>query len=598
MPINKMNTYALDFESYYDNRCSIKTLGPRGYFSHPDFDAYLMSIVGDDGTRFCGHPKDFDWSMLNGGRILSHNASFDQALYFFGVERYWWPSVSFSEWHCTADMTAFLGLPRSLKNASAAVLKIEVDKSTRDNMSGKRWSSMTEDFQKEVIEYAIKDSVHCLELWKRLSDQWPERERKISATNRAIAIGGIPIDQELLTASIENINKTLFATESAIPWIDDKPILSRIAFNEECRKNGLEPPESLALDCVEANEFLDSNSEKYPWIEAVRNYRRINALKKKLESFDKATLDDGRFYGGLMYFGAHTGRFSGSGGNLNLQNLPRGEMFGVNLRSLITAPHGKKLLAVDLSQIEVRTLCWLAKDAETMDEIAKSDDIYEAFAVRFGLWDRQRGVLKKIDPKLRHAVKAMVLGCGYGCGPNKFAMISNIPLDEAEKSVQLYRKKMSKVVDLWNHYNEMLWACVSPELYCEDFKGEMKITLPSGRSLSYGRIHRTMQKGKPQYTAMMLKHAKKIPVRLYGGLLAENASQALARDIFCDMLCRIHDSGLRIIFHVHDEVVLEVPEETADEDLQRVIDIMSTPPEWIPDIPLAAEGAILTQYTK
>jgi DNA polymerase len=64
------------------------------------------------------------------------------------------------------------------------------------------------------------------------------------------------------------------------------------------------------------------------------------------------------------------------------------------------------------------------------------------------------------------------------------------------------------------------------------------------------------------------------------------------------MLCRIHDSGFRIIFHVHDEVVLEVPEETADDDLRRVIEIMSTPPEWIPDIPLAAEGQILSHYTK
>ena len=593
-----MKTYALDFESYYDKRCSITTLGPRGYFSHPDFEAYLMSVVGDDGTKFCGHPKDFRWPLLENSRVLSHNASFDQALYLFGVERQWWPQVAYAEWHCTADMVAFLGLPRSLKNASAHVLGIEMDKSTRDNMSGKRWDVMTPEFQEEVIEYAIMDSEICLEMWDRLSGQWPQRERQISAVNRAAVLGGIPVDPDRLTKSIETINKTLFETESAIPWIGEKPILSRVAFNDECRKHGLEPPESLAMDCEEANEFLDSNSEKRPWINAVRNYRRINALKKKLESFDKATMGDGRFYGGLMYFGAHTGRFSGSGGNLNLQNLPRGEMFGVDLRSLITAPPGKRLLAVDLSQIEVRTLCWLAQDTDTLAEIAKSDDIYEAFAVRFGLWSRDKGSLKKVDSKLRHAVKAMVLGCGYGCGPNKFAMISNISLDEATRSVQLYRRKMSKVVKLWDSYNEMLWACVSPELYCDDFRGEMTINLPSGRSLNYGRIHRSMQKGKPQYTAFMLKYVKKTPVRLYGGLLAENASQALARDIFCDMLCRIHESGFRIIFHVHDEVVLEVPEETANDDLRRVIEIMSTPPEWIPDIPLAAEGQILSHYTK
>jgi len=586
-----MKTYALDFESYYDKQCSITTFGPRGYFSHPNFDAYLMSVVGDDGTKFCGAPADFDWSLLNNNRILSHNASFDQHLYYYGVENKWWPAIDFAEWHCTADMVACLGLPRSLKNASSVVLGITVDKSTRDNMSGKKWSAMTADFQKEVIEYAIKDSDYCLELWQKLSDKWSERERKISLVNRKAVFNGIPIDADLLHESIAGINQTLFNTEESIPWVGERPVLSRIAFNDECRKNGLEPPASLALDSDEANEFLDSNSEQYPWINAVRNYRRINSLKRKLESFDKATMDDGRFYGGLMYFGAHTGRFSGSGGNLNLQNLPRGEMFGVDLRSLIAPAKGYRLLAVDLSQIEVRTLCWLAEDKDTMAEIAASDDIYEAFAVRFGLWDKDKGSMRENDPKTRHMVKAIVLGCGYGCGPEKFAMISKMDPLEAEGAVNLYRTKMKKVVSLWRKYNEDMGLS-------RDQQDEFSIDLPSGRSLNYGRLQAVSQKGRTQYVAMMNKHSKKMPVKVYGGLLAENASQALARDIFCDMLCRIHDAGLKIIFHVHDEVVLEVPEETANLDLQRVIKIMSTPPEWIPDIPLAAEGSILTKYTK
>ena len=76
-----------------------------------------------------------------------------------------------------------------------------------------------------------------------------------------------------------------------------------------------------------------------------------------------------------MYFGAHTGRFSGSGGNLNLQNLPREEMFGANLRHLIAPKEGKKLIVVDLSQIEVRTLCWLAEDKNMLAEIAKLERI-------------------------------------------------------------------------------------------------------------------------------------------------------------------------------------------------------------------------------
>lgn len=137
----------------------------------------------------------------------------------------------------------------------------------------------------------------------------------------------------------EDIALELFEVENSIPWIDYAPPLSRKAFNAECRKLGLEPPESLALSDKTANDWIRVNGKKFMWIEGVRKYRRVNALKRKLESFDYATMSNGRFYGNLMYFGASmTGRFSGSGGSLNLQNLPRGEMFGCNLRHLIATP--------------------------------------------------------------------------------------------------------------------------------------------------------------------------------------------------------------------------------------------------------------------
>ena len=72
--------FALDFESYYDKECSIKTYGPLGYFSHPQFDAYMVSVVGNEGTSYVGHPKEFNWSLLNDNIVLSHNASFDETL--------------------------------------------------------------------------------------------------------------------------------------------------------------------------------------------------------------------------------------------------------------------------------------------------------------------------------------------------------------------------------------------------------------------------------------------------------------------------------------------------------------------------------------
>lgn len=590
--------FALDFESYYDKECSIRTYGPLGYFSHPQFDAYMVSVVGNEGTSFVGHPKEFDWAMLNGNTVLSHNASFDETLYLYGVEMGWWDSCLPKEWHCTADLVAYCKLPRSLKGSTAVLFDLTVDKSTRDNMSGKKWSEMSDEFKEEVSEYALKDSVLCLRLWETLHDKWPETEREISRVNRKIVQTGIPIDTSLLESQLVTIKQALFEAEENIPWVGEKPLLSRAAFDAQCRLVGLEPPTSLAQADEEAQKWLEENGEHHKWIMAVKDWRRINALKKKLESFDYATLPDKRFYGGCMYFGAHTGRFSGSGGNLNLQNLPRSDLFGVNLRNLICPPKGLKLVVVDLSQIEVRTLCWLAKDKEMLKEISVTSDIYEAFAIRFGLWSESEGVLKKNNPALRHDVKTMVLGCGYGAGVSRFASMSNIPEAEAATRVQRYRTKMSKVKDLWYEYNEDIAGANQAN---KTLHTEFTVELPNGRILNYGAIREGYGKNKRgprEYLGKVPRNGRQIDIRLWGGLVAENVSQALARDIFSDMLLRVDKAGYKIIMHVHDELVLEVREEYAEETLADVIHIMSTPPDWIPDIPLAAEGSILTRYEK
>ena len=590
-----MKIYALDYETYYDKRCSIKTLGPLGYFSHPDFDAYILTVKGTDGTEFVGHPKDFNWNLLNGNTALSHNAAFDETLYLYGTTKAWWPEVQPAEWHCTADLAAYCRLPRSLKGASHAAFGLEIDKTTRDNMSGKRWESMTEEFREEVSAYAIKDAELCLRLWEEFGDRWPEEERVISTLNRRICQGGIPIDTDLLRKQLETINEKLFEAESNIPWLGSKPLLSRAAFDEECQKVGLEPPASLAKTDPESRKWIEYNSKKHDWIEATQNWRRINALKKKVESFDVATMPDGRYYGGFMYFGAHTGRFSGSGGNLNLQNLPRDEMFGINLRNLIATKENKRLVVADLSQIEVRTLCWLAGDKDMMKEIEESDDIYEAFAIRFGSWSKEKGSLKQ-DPKLRHKVKAMVLGCGYGAGKKRFAEMSGMEQREANTAVDMYRDSMQSVTRLWRDYNEDIVGAYN---LSDKIPTAFTVDLPSGRTLDYGLITATkVSKGRLEYTSYFPKGVKMVPVKLWGGFIAENASQALARDIFSDMLVRINAAGHNVIMHVHDEIVVEADADTADEDLEDIIKIMSTPPEWIPDIPLDAEGSILTRYTK
>jgi DNA polymerase len=589
-------TYAADFESYYDADCSIKTLGARGYFSHPNFDAYLVTVVGDDGSSFAGHPRDFDWTLFNGAVVLSHNASFDESLYLYGVEQGWYPACQPAEWHCTADMAAFLGLPRSLKGAAASVFDLTVDKNVRDNMKGKRWESMTPEFREEVINYAIKDSELCLQLWQSLGEKWPERERQISAMNRRVGQRGLPMDTDLLKRNLEHIKTELFSAEQAIPWTKDYTPLSRKAFNQQCRQQGITPPSSLAQDSEEADKWFAEHQQACPWARAVQNYRRINSFMRKLEAFDAGTMPDGRYYGGLMYCGANpTARFSGSGGNLNMQNLPREETFGVNFRHMVRPREGRKLVVVDLAQIEVRTLFWWAKDQKGLDMIRESPDIYEVIAIILGMHDPANGQLRDNKP-LRQKVKAMALGCQFGLGPDGFAAYSGMTLDEATDAVNLYQSRMRTIVKFWGELKE--------DMIMSSSLGEkLQIDLPSGRSMDYGtprKMKTVSSTGKMRFAHVgkMVRNGQLRDFRLWHGLLAENCAQGLARDIFSEMLLRIDKAGHEIILHVHDEVVIECDADKAENVLAEVIKIMSTPPAWIPDIPLAAEGHVLDCYSK
>jgi DNA polymerase len=287
-----------------------------------------------------------------------------------------------------------------------------------------------------------------------------------------------------------------------------------------------------------------------------------------------------------MYCGAHTKRFSGSGGNLNLQNLPRKEMFGVDLRAQIVAPEGSSFVVVDLSQIEVRTLCWLAKDWDTLKEIRGTDDMYEAFAIRFGLWNKEQGSMKASNPGLRQTVKGMVLGCGYGASAKKYAMIMKCSLEEAEKSVELYQTKMNKVVALWRKFKR--------DIKMSAKSGEYRVELPSGNAMHYKGVTNAAD----SLVCTMVRNGRPVLVRPWHGMITENCSQSLARDIFCYHLRKIEEAGHKIILHVHDEVVIECADADAQSTLANVVALMRTPPPWIPDIPLDAEGHTVKVYSK
>lgn len=578
--------YALDTENYYDAELSIKTMGAWKYARASD--NYMLTIAGSDGTRYAGNPRDFDWGILRGKTVVMANAGYDLTVLAAEGEKGNIPTdLGFKEVVDVLDMARYMGRPGSLAGASHSLLGVEVDKRTRANMKGKRWETMSEDFKKEVIDYALKDAEMTLRLWQEHGQKWPWHERELSRQTREIGMRGVPVDLAKAHEYKRHLEGLIWQAEQSIPWAkqDDAKILSPKALAEECRKVGIEPPKSLAVDSEDCQRWEDTHGEKYPWVGAMRDWRRCNMLLKKVVTFINRTKPDGWMPFSLKYFGAgSTGRWSGDAG-LNLQNLNRKELYGVDLRGLIKAPQGHRIVAVDLSQIEPRCLAFLAGDTQLLDYIRRSDDLYDAQARAWGLHDGDAPL--RSDPAKRLMVKQLNLGLGYGMSAAKFMTVSGVEASEAERLTNLFRSKNPKLTALWKVLEKSMKRHA---ITGSDFTME----LPSGREITYW----SASSAGGGLTAVTCRNGKMMRAKYWYGLLVENLTQATAREVFAEKLLNIEAEGFQILFSVHDEVVCLAREEEAEQTLARIVELMSETPEWMPGLPLAAEGNIEEKYGK
>ncbi len=601
-----MNTFAIDYETYYSKDYGIGLLGNYKYVHDDQFDAYLLSVVGDNGFEWVGNPKDFDWSVLQNQLVVAHNAGFEQAVTSRLVELGIAPDdLTFSSLVDTADLAAYLGVPRSLAAAAEHLLKVKVSKSTRDKAKGKQWKDFTLAFQAEMRDYGLSDSKLELRIWKEFNHLWPEDERLLSELTREMCNKGFPVDVAAVEKAVKTLEFLLWKTRSQIPWGQDLEVkpLSKIAVAAECRKHGIEPPKSMAKDSEDFAQWLKDHGDTLPWARAIGQYRSINAFLKKLKTMQVRTKDDGWMTYGLKYGGAHTLRDSGDSG-FNVQNLPREPMFadlieeagifdpeyekGVDIRGMITAPEGYMLGVCDLSAIEPCVLAVFAEDWELVERIRGGMDIYEAWARTHGGYDDPRP-LKIADPKRRYMEKTKVLGLGYGAGPEKYQIIAktlagiDIPLSKAQEIVGSFRAT-KKIPALWRKLEQGM---------INSKGGDYFITLPKGRQLRYRNIqtlHGT--------SAEIPRNGRMMRLKFWGGALTENLVQAAARDVFMDRVLALHKENLPPILRVHDEAVSIFPLATANADMARMTKIMSTAPDWMPELPISAEGHLCKHYTK
>ncbi len=579
---------AIDFESFYSKETGISTQGSWHYLNDPRCDVYLVAVVGE-GINFVGRPEEFDWRALCGKVVVAHNLAWDglvfSHLHDLGIIP---EGISVSGCGCTANLSVYLGAPRNLAGAAKQLLGIDHSKDLRTWMKGKTWAdALAAGKDGELRDYCLRDAQTCLDIWEKFSYLWPDRERALAHQTMLIGWRGFCVDCERVEAGITHLEGIKFEAARLLPWADGgSPVLSPKALGEACRKVGIKPPPSLSEDDPGCDEWDRTHGAQYPWVSAMRDWRKSNALLEKLKTMRGRTRPtDGCMGYGLKYYGASTGRWSGDSG-YNIQNLQRGESYGVDLRACIVPRPGHKIITCDLAQIEPRCLAWLVGDTSFLKQIAGGTPLYEAHARNTMGW--HGGNLKKEDARLYSLAKARVLGLGYGCGPEKFRAIAKamcgleISEREARETVTAFRSSNRAITALWNRLQTDCRQSVG---------GTFEIELPSGRRLCYfnvssrgGWTFQTERGGPVQ--------------RFYGGRLAENLVQATARDVFAEGLLRVERAGFPILFHCHDEVVCEVPAASAEDAASEVSRLMTTVPDWMPGIPLEAETHVSNHYCK
>ena len=356
---------------------------------------------------------------------------------------------------------------------------------------------------------------------------------------------------------------------------------------------------------------------------------------KKYEAMKRSMCEDERIRGLLQYYGASTGRWAGR--LVQVQNLPRNNMDDLDLarnlllegnfdalellfdsvpdvlsqliRTAFIPSNNHRFIVSDFSAIEARVIAWLAGEKWRMDVFNSHGKIYEASAA-----EMFKVPIEEIhkDSPLRQKGKISELALGYqgsvGALKSMGALDMGLEEDELKPLVDTWRRSNPNIVKLWWDVEAAAIRAVKERVVVNmqyglkfSYKsGILFITLPSGRSLAYVRprieIDERFNKDKLTHEGIMPGTRKWGRVDTYGGKLTENIIQAVARDCLAESIFRLHKAGYKIAFHVHDEVVLDVPKDKGS--LKEVEEIMGLPIDWAPGLPLRAEGFETEYYKK
>lgn len=649
----------IDVETY--SSVDIEKSGAYKYIESPDFEILIIGYADDGPVKIVDlaqgeeMPEEFEEALLDPDCVkVAHNAVFER----LSFKRIGY-NVPAEQWYCTSVKAAYCGLPLSLDEVSKALnltdKKLDTGKALikyfscpckATRVNGMRTRNYPEHAPKKwemYKEYNKYDVLAEREIFKRLEAYIiPDIERKMYVLDQNINDRGILVDMELAESAIAVDNTyTSILTQHAQQLTGLENPNSPVQIRQWIEKATGCVVMSLSKETMPdlMKEFAD-----YPDVIELLNIRKklSKTSIKKYYAMLNCVMKDHRVRGTFQFYGANrTGRWAGR--LLQLQNLSKNHISHIEVpremirardwesvemmyddvadilsqlvRTALIASPGKVFSVADFSAIEARVISWLANEKWRMDVFRGDGKIYEATGAK--MFNVPISAITK-GSVLRDKSKISELALGYGGSLGALKrMGERMGLSDTEMMglVRKWRSANPAIVDMWKEIGEASKEAVRYQrpVSCTcrniifDCNGEfMTIQLPSGRKLFYyGPKFKDKKIGRSTMPTRVLCYQGVVQetkqwgeIDTYGGKLTENIVQAIARDLLGDAMLRMQDEGYEIVASVHDEVIVEVPEINAKDHYNRLVEIMSTPPQWAEDLPLNVDGGVMMFYQK
>jgi DNA polymerase len=607
-----MSIITIDFETYYSKEFSLTKFTTEEYIRDKQFEVIGVAVkVDDDETVWFSGTHDetkawlnqFDWQH---SALLCHNTLFDGAIlaWVFDLN-----PAFYMDTLCMARAIHGVDAGGSL---AALVKRYNLGEKGTEvvNALGKKRLDFDGGDLDRYAGYCRNDVDLTYRLFNQLATGFPGEELElIDMTLRMFIHPTLMIDDGLLAGRLEDIRREktelLNGLKETLKANDEEEVRKKLCSNPQFAKVlkefGVEPPTKTSPTTGKQTFAFAKNDEGFialqehedPVIQqlcAVRLGTKSTLEESRIERFIRIRgRNRGRLPIPLKYYGAHTGRWSGMD-SVNLQNLPSRDKKKKTLKNSVVAPPDHVVINSDSSQIEARVLAWLAGQTDVVEQFRRGEDVYSIFASK--VYGRS---ISKADPIERFVGKTCVLGLGYGTGALKLRHTlktqppgADLTEDECKRIVSVYRQQNDKIPKLWEECDHALNALMQgvQRSFTLGHGGALWITpdgigLPNHLHIRYNNLR--IENGKPIYDS------RKGPVNIWGGAMVENVVQALARIIVGQQMLKIREK-YRPVLTVHDAAVIVVPKVEVDEALDFVTKVMSTPPDWCPDLPVACEA--------